>query len=49
MPSGIVLEVITTIPLRFEESPQQHEYTQVTVLDGKDEVTVGVRNNTRRI
>jgi hypothetical protein len=41
-PSGIVLEVVTTIPLRYEESPPQHEYTQVTVLDGKDEVTVGV-------
>jgi hypothetical protein len=41
-PSGIVLEVVTKIPLRFQESPPQHEYTQVTIVDGKDEVTVGV-------
>jgi hypothetical protein len=41
-PSGVVLEVVTTIPLRYEETPPQHEYTQVTIVDGKDEVTVGV-------
>jgi hypothetical protein len=41
-PSGIVLEVITKIPLRYVESPPQHEYTQVTIIDGKDGVTVGV-------
>jgi hypothetical protein len=41
-PSGIVLQVITTIPLRYEEAPPHNEYTQVTIVDGKDEVTIGV-------
>ena len=41
-PGGIVTQVITDIPLRYEERPPLHEYTQVNVVDGKDEVTVEV-------
>lgn len=41
-PQGMAGQMITTIPLRYQERPPHHEYTQVTVVDGKDEVTVGV-------
>ena len=41
-PSGEAGQMVTTIPLRYEEHPPHHNYTQVTVRDGKDEVTVGV-------
>jgi hypothetical protein len=41
-PGGIVLEVITTIPLRYEERPPQREYTQVTIVNGAESVTIGV-------
>jgi hypothetical protein len=41
-PSGMVTQVITTIPLRYEERPPVHQYTQVTIVDGHDQVTVDV-------
>lgn len=41
-PKGMAGQMVTTIPLRYEERPPQREYTQVTVADGKDEVTICV-------
>jgi hypothetical protein len=41
-PSGMANQVISTLHLRYEESPPQRKYTQVTVSDGRDSVTVDV-------
>ncbi|MGZ9020883.1 MAG: hypothetical protein ACXW3S_13180 [Rhodoplanes sp.] len=41
-PKEPVIQVIQVIPLRYEESPPQNDYSQVTVLDGSDSVTVDV-------
>jgi len=35
-------EEITTIPLRYEESPPQDEYGQVMIANGKAEIVVRV-------
>ena len=41
-PEGRAADKVTTIPLRYEELPPHHEYSEVTVVDGKDDVTIGV-------
>lgn len=41
-PRGIVTQVITVVPLRYEERPPQHDYTQVTIANGADEITADV-------
>lgn len=41
-PGGEAPEVITTIPLRYEESPPQDEYGQVMVAHGKGEIVVRI-------
>jgi hypothetical protein len=41
-PSGDVPEEITTIPLRYEESPPQDEYGQVMIASCKGEIVVHI-------
>ncbi|MET4147775.1 hypothetical protein ABIC08_001989 [Bradyrhizobium sp. RT9b] len=41
-PGGEAQEAITTIPLRYEESPPQDEYGQVMIANGKAEIVVRV-------
>jgi len=41
-PGGDAQEAITTIPLRYEESPPQDEYGQVMIANGKAEIVVRV-------
>lgn len=41
-PSGQVTQVVTTIPLRYEENPAQHEYTEVTIRNDRQEFTIDV-------
>jgi hypothetical protein len=41
-PSGGAPEEITTIPLRYEESPPQDEYGQVMIASGKGEIVVHI-------
>ena len=41
-PHGMAGQMVTTIPLRYEEHPPQHDYTQVTIANGGDSVTIGV-------
>ncbi|PJG55396.1 hypothetical protein CVM73_10055 [Bradyrhizobium forestalis] len=41
-PSGEAPQEITTIPLRFEESPPQDEYGQVMIANGKGEIVVHI-------
>ncbi len=41
-PSGEAPQEITTIPLRYEESPPQDEYRQVMIATGKGEIVVHV-------
>ncbi|WP_456618751.1 MULTISPECIES: hypothetical protein [unclassified Bradyrhizobium] len=41
-PSGEAPEQITTIPLRYEESPPQDEYAQVMIATCKGEIVVHV-------
>ena len=42
-PDGHVIQVTQIISLRYEESPPKANYSQVTVFDGKDSVTVEVK------
>jgi hypothetical protein len=42
-PSGNVIQVITTIPLRYEESPPKHPYTDATIRSPGDEFTIAVQ------
>jgi hypothetical protein len=39
---GEAQEAITTIPLRYEESPPQDEYGQVMITNGKGEIVVRI-------
>jgi hypothetical protein len=39
---GEAQEAITTIPLRYEESPPQDDYGQVMIANGKGEIVVRV-------
>jgi hypothetical protein len=41
-PGGDAAEQITTIPLRYEESPLQDEYGQVMIANGEGEIVVYV-------
>jgi hypothetical protein len=41
-PTGRAGDMISIVPVRYEERPPRNEYTQVTVVDGTDEVTIGV-------
>lgn len=41
-PAGVVKEGITTIPLRYEESPPQDEYGQVMISTCKGEIVVNI-------
>jgi hypothetical protein len=41
-PHGTVSQLVTTIPVRYEEGPPEHDYTDVTVFAGSDQVTVKV-------
>ncbi|WP_407112754.1 hypothetical protein [Bradyrhizobium sp. LMG 9283] len=41
-PSGEPQQEITTIPLRYEESPPQDEYGQVMIANGKGEIVVHI-------
>jgi hypothetical protein len=41
-PPGPVPQILTRIPLRYEEAPPSHPYTQVTVRNGTEEFTIGV-------
>jgi hypothetical protein len=41
-PGGVGQEEITTIPLRYEESPPQDEYGQVMIANGRGEIVVCV-------
>lgn len=41
-PSGDTPQEITTIPLRYEESPPQDEYGQVMIANGKGEIVVHI-------
>jgi hypothetical protein len=41
-PAGAAQEEITTIPLRYEESPPQDEYGQVMIANGRGEIVVCV-------
>jgi hypothetical protein len=43
-PNGMVTQVISIIPLRYQAGPPLHPYTQVTVSDGGDAVTIDVAN-----
>jgi hypothetical protein len=42
-PSGKVPQIVTRMPVRFEESPPLREYAQVDIRDGSDHVLVDVR------
>jgi hypothetical protein len=42
-PYGSVDQIIQSIPVRYEETPPKNDYTQVTVFDGKDSVTIDVQ------
>jgi hypothetical protein len=41
-PSGNVIQVVTKIPVRFEEKPAAHAYTQVTIRNGQNEFSIAV-------
>ncbi|EJN12227.1 hypothetical protein PMI42_04358 [Bradyrhizobium sp. YR681] len=41
-PAGTAQEEITTIPLRYEESPPQDEYGQVMIATCKGEIVVNI-------
>ncbi|MBR0951384.1 hypothetical protein [Bradyrhizobium canariense] len=41
-PAGAAQEEITTIPLRYEESPPQDEYGQVMIATGRGEIVVHI-------
>ncbi|MGX1322002.1 hypothetical protein AB7M17_005455 [Bradyrhizobium sp. USDA 377] len=41
-PAGAAREEITTIPLRYEESPPQDEYGQVMIAHGRGEIVVSI-------
>ncbi|HEV2157482.1 hypothetical protein [Bradyrhizobium sp.] len=41
-PAGAAQEQITTIPLRYEESPPQDEYGQVMIANGRGEIVVNI-------
>ena len=41
-PKDRATTVMTPVKLRYVESPPHHEYTQVTIRDGKDSFTINV-------
>lgn len=41
-PSGPAAEVISQLDVRYEESPPQQDYTDVTVFNGDESLTVKV-------
>lgn len=41
-PSGDVPQVVSEVPLRYEEKPPKHDYTQATIRFEKTEFTIKV-------
>ena len=42
-PTGNVLQVVSKIPVRYEESPPNVNYTQATIRDNNESLTIGVK------
>jgi hypothetical protein len=42
-PTGIVTQGFTKVSVEFHEKPAAHDYTDVTILDGKDSFPVQVQ------